>query len=174
MDKDTLRRRYQSLWIGEAVAITLFVFLLLRAALQDGIWQHWVARTYSLGVVILVLLQGIVWWRWKLQRLHTGRRHMPAHVLDSFRAWRRINWLLIGGFPLIVVLAAQWTDQPLASRDTWFGLLILGGAVLEQINYYYFQLMYDSAYDLAYLRAHRRLRRASIAQALDAQDQHTS
>jgi hypothetical protein len=92
---------------------------------------------------------------------------MPAHVLRSFRSWRRINWFLIGSFPPVVMIGTQLTNQPLVSPDTIFGLLILVGAVLEQINYYYFQLMYDSAYDLAYLKAHRRLRRASIAQALD-------
>lgn len=42
----------------------------------------------------------------------------------------------------------------------------LGGAVLEQINYYV-QFMYDNPYDWAYLRRHRRLRRGSIAKALD-------
>ena len=69
----------------------------------------------------------------------------------------------------MVLIATQLTQQPLASTDTWLGLLFLGGAVLEQINYYYVQLMYDSAYDWAYLRTHQRLRRGTIARALDPQ-----
>jgi len=61
----------------------------------------------------------------------------------------------------------QLTAQPLFSPDTWFGLLFLGGAVLEQIDDYYVRLMYDAAYDWAYLRQHQRLRRGTIARALD-------
>lgn len=169
MDPDKLRRRYQSLWTGEAFSALLFVVLLLWFAYQDGVWQRWLARSYSVGVVILILVQGIVWWRMKLRLLQQYQRQMPVHILRAFRWWRRVNWVLIGVYPLVVVIATQLTQQPLASPDTWLGLLFLGGAVLEQINYYYVQLMYDSAYDWAYLRAHHRLRRGTIARALDSQ-----
>lgn len=167
MDTQALRKRYRYLWTGEALAASLFAALLLWSAYQDGVWQQWVARTYSTVVVILILIQGIVWWRSKLHLLDTNQRHLPTHVLDSFALWRRINWLLIGGFPFLVVIATRLMNQPLVSTDTLLGLLFLGGAVLEQINYYYVQLMYDSAYDWSYLRTHRRLRRGTIAKALD-------
>lgn len=167
MTQDALRKRYTYLWTGEATAACVFAMLLLWSAYRDGVWQHWLARGYSVGVVIVILLQGIVWWRWKLRLLDMHQRHMPAHVLHAFVRWRRINWLLIGLFPLVVVLATRFTQQPLVSRDTWLGLLFLVGAVLEQINYYYVQLMYDSAYDWSYLRTHRRLRRGTVAKALD-------
>lgn len=169
MDQDKLRRRYQSLWTGEAFSALLFVAFLLWFAYQDGVWQRWVARSYSVGVVILILLQGIVWWRVKLRVLQHHQRQMPMHILRAFRWWRRVNWICIGSFPLVVLIATQLTAQPLFSPDTWLGLLFLGGAVLEQINYYYVQLMYDSAYDWAYLRTHQRLRRGTIARALDPQ-----
>ncbi len=45
----------------------------------------------------------------------------------------------------------------------------MGGAVLEQINYYYYQLMYDNPYDWNYLRRERRLRRGSVAKVLERQ-----
>jgi len=167
MDQDKLRRRYHTLWTGEAFSALLFVAFLLWFADQDGVWQRWIARTYSVGVVILILLQGIVWWRVKLRLLQQNQRPMPAAILRGFRWWRRVNWVLIGAYPLVVLIATQMTAQPLLSPDTWFGLLFLGGAVLEQINYYYVQLMYDSAYDWAYLRTHQRLRRGTIARALD-------
>lgn len=166
MDQDALRRRYQSLWTGEAFSALLFLAFLVWFAYQDGVWQRWIARTYSVGVVILILLQGIVWWHVKLRLLQQPQRQMPTPILRLFRGWRRSNWILIGAYPLIVVIATQLTGQPLVSLDTWLGLLFLGGAVLEQINYYYVQLMYDSAYDWAYLRQHRRLRRGTIARAL--------
>lgn len=52
------------------------------------------------------------------------------------------------------------------SSDVWVRLAFTAGALLEQINYHYHQLMYDSRYDWRYLRAHRRPRRGSIGKAL--------
>lgn len=170
MDKITLQKRYQYLWTGETLSATLFVAILLWSAWRDGVWQHWIVRTYSLGVVILILIQGATWWRWKLRVLANDQRHLPAPVLAAFRRWRRINWWLIGAFPLIVVAAQRLTGQALISVDAVVGLLIWIGAILEQINYYYTQLMYDNAYDWAYLRTHRQLRRGTIAKEFDAQE----
>jgi hypothetical protein len=55
--------------------------------------------------------------------------------------------------------------------DLVVGSLAIVGALLEQINDYYVQLMYDFAQDRAYVRRHRRLRRGSIGRALAAADQ---
>lgn len=170
MDRIALQKRYQYLWTGEAVSATLFVAILLWSIWHDGVWQHWIVRTYSLGVVILILIQGVTWWRWKLRTLANNQRHIPPSVLVAFRRWRRINWWLIGAFPLVVVAAHRLTGQPLFSTDFGVGLLIWVGAILEQINYYSTQLMYDNAYDWAYLRTHRHLRRGTIAKEFDAQE----
>ena len=172
MNKEALRRRYTYLWTGEAVAASVGAALLLWFAAQDGMWQHWIARTYSAGVVILILGQGVVWWRWKLYILQRNQRHLPAPLLTLFEFWRRVNWLLISAFPLVVIIVPPLVGQPLGATDTWLGLLMLGGAVLEQVNYYYVQLMYDSTYDWTYLYTHRHLRRGTIARALDAHPEH--
>jgi hypothetical protein len=165
MSKDALRRRYHYLWTGEILSAFLFTGLLFWFAFQDGAWQRWVARTYSLSIVILILMQGVFWWRLKLRLLRHRKYSIPSSVLRSYRIWRRINWLLIGGFPLIAILAAQITFQPILSTDTGFGLLLLGGAILEQINYYYYQLMYDSPNDWAYLGKQSRPKKGAIARA---------
>lgn len=167
MDKEALRKRYTYLWTGEAAAASLFAALLLWFGYRDGVWQHWVARGYSVLVVIIILIQGIIWWRCKLHLLAMNQRQIPIRTLALFARWRRVNWILIVAFPFVVIIAARLTNQPFVSTDTLLGLLFLGGAVLEQINYYYVQLMYDSAYDWAYLRTHRRLRRGTIGKALD-------
>lgn len=166
MEPEALKRRYRSLWIGEATAIVVFVASFLVYALPDADWPNWIARTYSLMVIIVILVQGIVWWRWKLRILQAGERMMPLSVLRWFRRFRSVNWLLIALFPLVLWLKWQWTGLPLMNRDSWWGLLFLVGAILEQINYYYVQLMYDSAYDWNYLRTHRRLRPGSIGKSL--------
>jgi hypothetical protein len=163
MSKRALQRRYTYLWTGETMSALLFTVLLLYFAYRDGAWQHWIARTYSLGVLILVLIQGSVWWRLKLRCLRRKQRYLSPHILNSYRRWRRINWWLIGGFPGVVVIAAQITRQPFLSADTGFGLIFWAGAILEQINYYYYQLMYDSPHDWAFLRRYRRLKQGAIA-----------
>jgi hypothetical protein len=173
MSRSALRRRYHYLWTGEILSAFLFGSFLLWAAFQDGVWQRWIARTYSLSIVILILMQGVFWWRWQLRLLRHKQRSIPPNVLHSYRIWRRINWLLISGFPIVVILAAQMTLQPILSVDTGLGLLFLGGAILEQINYYYYQLMYDSLSDWAYLGKHSRLKKGAIARAFNQSDRST-
>lgn len=166
MPREWLEQRYRYLWTGEAAAILVFVLLFLYTALADGEGRNWIARAYSLSVVVTILLQGIVWWRWKLRMLQTGQRTMPKHVLSRFRRFKWVNWLLIVLFPLVIWLKWWLTGAPWRAADTWWGLLFLGGAILEQINYYYAQLMYDNRYDWRYLRSHRQLRPGSIGKAL--------
>ena len=166
MTSDALARRYRSLWIGEAVSIFLFTFLYLRFALADGQWSNWIVRGYSLFVVVVILLQGTLWWVWKLRVLQAGEREVPARVLRWFRRCKWLNWLLIGLFPVVLFLKWWLTDELWSSSDAWFGTLFICGALLEQINYYYYQLMYDSRYDWQWLRTHRRLRRGNIGKAL--------
>jgi hypothetical protein len=161
-----LARRYTTLWTGELVSAILFLLLLLWFASRDGIWANWAGRGYAVALVSFILLQGVAWWRWKLRMLRAQQRSMPAQVLASYRRLRQINWLLIALFPVVLLLMWALTSRPPPSADLWLGLLFLSGAVLEQINYYYVQLMYDNRYDWAELRQHRRLRTGSIAKAL--------
>lgn len=166
MDKTTLARRYTSLWTGELTSATLFAALLLWSAYRGGHWQHWLVRAYSVSVVIFILIQGTVWWRWKLHVLRQNQRHLPEPILNRYRMWRMANWGLIACFPLVVFGAVSVADWPANSLDIWLGILFWIGAILEQINYYYVQLMYNSRYDWHYLKTHRRLRTGTVAKAL--------
>lgn len=169
MDKEKLARRYRSLWTGEAVSSALFISLFLYFAARNGQWSHWILRGYSLAVVVFILIQAISWWRWKLHLLAQGARDMPPHVVARFRRLRTLNWLLIAAFALVFLLRLWLTGRGASGPDFWVGLLILGGAVLEQINYYHYQLMYDNPYDWNHLRTQRSLRRGSIAKVLERQ-----
>ena len=171
MNKEALQKRYNHLWMGETAASILSIVVLMRLVDSSGAsWLEWIARTYSIGIVIIILLQGIVWWRWKLTLLKREERDMPPHVVNTYRRLRRINWVLIGSFFVVVPFTMWLLQQPILSIDMGVGVLILGFAVLEQINYYYYQLMYDSRYDWRHLRTTRRLRRGNIAKALDSMD----
>lgn len=167
MDKEKLAKRYRYLWTGELAAIILFIYLLVYYAARDGRWSNWILRIYSVSVVVIILAQSIPWWRWKLRLLKEGRREMPAHLVSRYARLRTLNWILISGFGMAVMAKWFFTDAAILGPDLWYGLLFLGGAVLEQVNYYYYQLMYDSAYDLNHLRSELSLRRGTIAKVLD-------
>jgi hypothetical protein len=118
MTKEALRRRYNYLWTGETVAAILFVILFLWAAYQDGVWRRWIIRSYSLAVVVTILIQGTCWWRLKLQLLNSEERHLPSHVLESYRNWRRINWVLIAAFPFVAVSGYSFLVVRCSSKST--------------------------------------------------------
>lgn len=166
MDHYKLAKRYRSLWTGEAASILLFVILFLYYAQTDGQWSNWIVRTYSLVVVILILIQGSVWWIWKLRILQASQHTMPMAILRRFAWLKKANWFLICLFPLVFILKWLVTNSLWSTNDVWWGTLFMVGALLEQINYYYYQLMYDNRYDWAYLRQQRRLRPGSIGKAL--------
>ena len=166
MKCEALARRYRYLWTGEAAAVLTFLGLFLYHFPAGRHWSYWLVRAYGLAILIWILLQGISWWRLKLHVLRAGQRGVPVVTLIWFRRFKWTNWLLIGLFPLVLWLKQWVAGTPGSSTDTWVGLLLTGGALLEQINYYYYQLIYDSRYDWAYLRTHRRLRRGNIGAAL--------
>lgn len=161
-----LARRYTILWTGELFSAIMFPALVIWFAARGGAWSDWIGRFYAIGVVSAILFQGVVWWRWKLRILRAGRRTMPPRVLAAYRRLRGLNWLLIALFPAALLAAWAIRRQAPPAADVVVGLLFLVGATLEQINYYYVQLMYDNPYDWAHLRRERRLRRGSIATAL--------
>ena len=167
MDTEALVKRYRYLWTGETVSASLFVLLLVIAAVRDGAYVNWIARAYGVVVVVWILMQAVLFWRWKLRLLAQEQRTLPAPIVLRFRRFKHLNWILIGAFPLIVVVEWLATDGHLNQADVGLGLLIVVGAVLEQINYYHYQLMYfDSRYDWRYLVQHKRLRVGSIAKML--------
>jgi hypothetical protein len=167
MNNEALAKRYRYLWTGEAVSANLFILLLVTSAVRDGAYVNWIARAYSVGVVVWILLQAVLFWRWKLHLLAQEQRTLPAPVVLRFRWFKHLNWILIGAFPLIVSVEWLATGGHLNQADVAWGLLFVVGAVLEQINYYHYQLMYfDSRYDWRYLWKHRRLRIGRIAKML--------
>jgi hypothetical protein len=167
MDTAALAKRYRYLWTGEAVSATLFTGLLVTSAAWENSWVNRIVRAYSVGVVVFILMQAVVFWRWKLHLLAHGERTLPAPVVVRFRWFKRLNWILIGAFPLIVLVEWLTTGGRLSQLDVGLGLIFLLGAILEQINYYHYQLMYlHSRYDWRYLMQHKRLRIGSIAKML--------
>jgi hypothetical protein len=112
-----------------------------------------------------LLWQGAAYWYLKLRAVR-AREPFPTKLLPVYAALRRVSWALLALAPLAWLATALLGAPPRLGLDGVVGFLLYLLAVLEQINYYHWQLMYDNRADLAYLRGHRRLKRGAIAREL--------
>ncbi|VXB78752.1 hypothetical protein [Massilia sp. 9I] len=127
-------------------------------------WWHtagepaWDLRVPALLMLVLILVQGTLYWHLKLRSI-TRQRPLPSWFYPLFLTFKWANLAGIG-ILLAVLLTAGGADTSDADRAWTAGML--AGAVLEQINYYYYQLMIDTRAAFDYVRRNRRLRRAAL------------
>ncbi|MGZ0152053.1 hypothetical protein ACXJJ3_33685 [Kribbella sp. WER1] len=141
---------------------------LLNIPLQYVVWFHLVAlpttapNLIGYALFALLLLQGAAYWHLKL-------RQRPRSALPGARWFthaRRWNVpLLTAG-----VLYTTWSLLQHPGANTVPGLVFTAVAVLEYVNYFHTQLMYDTAPDLRYLLNHG-LRRSHLSRDLSRQHQ---
>ncbi|WP_411109929.1 hypothetical protein [Streptomyces sp. c-19] len=152
-----VRRRLRSLAVGELVNVPL------QAAVWFGVVGVPVTAANILGfaLVTLLLLEGAAYWTVKLRALSAGGA-APLPGASVFAAARVANLVLLGlGVPLTVLAVA---DAP--GTGTIPGLLFTLFAVLEHVNYFHTQLMYDTPEDRRGRRRNGR-RRAHLARDLE-------
>lgn len=139
----------------------LLLFLLFTNPVGDLI-----LLSYGLIVCIIILYQGQLYWKLKLERL-TEKHINQAGNIRFFKKSKRFNWLLISG--MIPVLLFQlyiqkWNFE--SNNMFYWGIFANVFAILEHINYYYLQLMIDNKYDVEYLFKNKKLKKASLAKDL--------
>lgn len=123
----------------------------------------WGMRGVALVLVSYIVLQGVLYWHLKLQSV-VQRQPLPAYFQPLFRCFQYSNVLLITAAAALIA-AMNGTTADLA----WsYGLLAF--TVLEQINYYHYQLMYDTRAAFAYLHRNGRLRKAALGLDLKRHD----
>lgn len=136
----------------------------LQAAVWFGVAGFPVTAGNSVGFALfaLLLLEGAGYWSAKLRQITTRNRFLPG--AGAFLVARRGNvTVLVAG-----LLFTAWTVMIDPGVGSWPGLGFGLFAVLEHVNYFHVQLMYDTAEDLHYLRS-RGLRRAHLAHDLAVQ-----
>ena len=163
-NKQRLRQRLRYLWTFE-----LFDSVFLPAVMV------FCARTlerpvgffaiYSAGLVTWMLWQGAAYWMLKLRALRTDST-IGANHLRCFKLLKTLNWGLIGVMPVLLVGKALLGNPFRSVFDAVAGIGFYSLAVLEQINYYHYQLMYDYPPDWRYLLSHKTLKRSSLSRAL--------
>jgi len=141
-------------------AETLFAIGLPAAAIFYWLRKEesvdWIVRAPGLLLVSYLLLQGALYWHFKLRDVQL-RCGFPAVFGTLFRTFRWSNPVL-----LAACAAFAASRAPQGADLAWIAGL-LGFALLEHVNYYHWQLMYDTPGAWAALRRNRRLRRAALA-----------
>jgi hypothetical protein len=122
---------------------------------------------YSMSLTAWVLWQGAAYWWLTLQALKTNAAIKPAY-LRWFARLKKINWILIGVLPILLTGKGLLNTFFRSRLDLIAGLGLYTLAVLEQINYYYYQLMYDQPSDWRYLSKHKKLKKSSLNRALQS------
>ncbi len=124
----------------------------------------WGVRGAALVLISYILLQGGLYWQLKLQSV-LQRQPLPSHFQPLYRFFKYSNLLLIAAVAVFIAATAGATTV----EDWWWSWGMLAFAVLEQINYYHYQLMYDTRAAFAYLRRNGRLRKAALGLDLERQ-----
>lgn len=123
----------------------------------------WHLRWIALALVSLLLFEGAVYWHLKLRIVRRRAATLPPWFRSVFSALRYVN-------PLLMLSAAVYMGgaEHATTSDRAWGLFVLALAYVEHVNYFEWQLMHDTAADVAYLRRYRRLRRAPLRRDLHA------
>jgi hypothetical protein len=112
--------------------------------------------------MIIILIQGQYYWKLKLAVLK-GRIINQKAALKFFRVSKSLNIKLFLLIPFVFLLQLYLTDWSFTNIK-FLGWAILTNVfgILEHINYYHRQLMYDNSYDLNYLKTYKKLKVAGL------------
>ncbi|NRQ38634.1 hypothetical protein HII36_43450 [Nonomuraea sp. NN258] len=157
-------RHHSRSWIKQRLRL-LASLELFNIPLQAAIWFGMiglpvsVANALGFALFALLLVEGAGYWFAKLR--HLGARGGPLPGAGAFAVARGANVAVL----TIGLLFLAWTVATDPGSGSVPGLLFGLFAVLEHVNYFHVQLMYDTVEDLRYLRS-RGLRRAHLARDL--------
>lgn len=154
-----LLERLRYLRSREALATAVLPALVVWSWWNKGGDVAWGLRGAALALLVWILVQGTLYWHLKLASVEK-QAALPSYFHGLFRAFKWSNLAGIGG--LLAVLLALPDQNSVSASDLRWSAVLLAGAALEQVNYYHYQLMYDTRAALAHLRCKRRLRKAAL------------
>lgn len=116
----------------------------------------WDVRVAALVLVSYLLLQGAWYWQIKLKAV-TQRQPLPAYFQPLYKFFQYANVVLI-----VAATALTASHSTATTNDLLWSYGLLAFVVAEHINYYHYQLMYDTSAAFSYLRRNGRLRKAAL------------
>jgi len=160
--KGRLASRLVYLWTFELPGAAFFVFLVLASWKRAELGP--IAGS-GLALVVFLLCQGSLYWLTKLYSLRRRPLLSDGAMVRLFQVCRALSIIGILAMSIGLIFGAAGNA---AEGDYWvgFGLLVMAG--LEYVNYYHFQLMYDSPTEVRWLLRAGRLKPAVLGRDLKA------
>ncbi|MFP7722809.1 hypothetical protein [Lysobacter sp. A3-1-A15] len=149
-------------YLGTSEAVIAAVALAVLPAywMSAGAEVAWSVRLPPLLLVCYILVQGALYWALKYRQYARGVA-LPLWLAGLFRFFRLSNVIALAVAAVALVFTFQ---RGAAATDLAWGAGLWAFAMLEHINYYHWQLMYDTRGALRRLRQTRRLRRPMLAE----------
>ncbi len=134
--RETLRRKYLSLGLGEFVAAAVFAAVAVTVAMpQLEMRQDSVALWSALVPLLIILVQAGAYWL--LARNWVERAPMPASLAALYRAFRALD----AGFLAVALLGALiWLPDHVGVALIVMAVWVFG--LVEYINYFVVRLSY--------------------------------
>jgi len=140
-----------------AVAIPLSV-LVITQSLKHKISLELILANF---IVSVFLIEGALFWFLKYIQ-YRNNSAFPSNALMLFRIVYYVNWgLVLIGIQTCVSRTMESGGISL-SYNFIVTLVLLVMAILEQINYFHWQLMYDNQGDFGYALKHKKLKIGAI------------
>ena len=142
----------------EALAAVLLPVIFILDWRKSVTGVHWPLGLSALVAVSYLLLQGALYWQVKHNAL-SASAPLPPYFHRLFNGFKASNLVLFGGIGLGFTAQLVWAGWH--TQLAWpLGIFLF--AVLEHINYYHYQLMYDTSASVRYVLRNRRLRKAAL------------
>lgn len=161
LSKKRLLHKIQWTYQVEGMNTVMFLGVMIICILTFG-FTDLVFFAYGVLFSCYILMQGTYYWWLKYTSLK-GEYIPQKRVIDRFRTFKSSDQ--IGLFLIPVILLLQWfISGKQLNENNLIGWALFANffAVLEYINYYQRQLMYDNKYDFRYLIRNRKLKEASL------------
>lgn len=161
MKRDKLLRRLKQLYVLEFLNIFWLPLVFWYMGHQTG-------QEFGPNSIVTIVLNGILLfegsylWFCISRQLRGKNRH---DFLRLFEVLKVVNYGLFA-FVILAIVFVPFNSTFDKSVTTFFFVL----ALLEQINYFEVQLMYDNKKDLQYLRTHKRLKVATLRRLMQERD----
>lgn len=165
MKKERLIKRLRHLYFLEFVSIFFLplAFWLFAHTKNQDLGLNSMATMILNGVL---LLEGSYLWFSISRQLRTNTKF---DLIKIFRVLKNVNWALF-----IVTIIIIIVNPFLGTLDKIGTVLFLTLAILEHVNYFEFQLMYDNKNDLNYIKQYRRLKIAKLKRRMNSLDLNSS
>lgn len=165
-----LGNRFNYLRAMEALAAVLLPIIFVLDWRKSTTGVHWPLGLSALFSVSYLLMQGALYWQLKHRAL-SASAPLPRYFGRLFSAFKVSNLVLFGGIAL--GFALQLVRNGWAISLAWpLGIFLF--AILEHINYYHYQLMYDTPSSARFVLRNRRLRKSALGVDLARSTAHTA